>query len=65
MSASEDVGLRKGVDCGIPHRLGRKTNRPVSSSNTICNGSNPPLANIVLFGLSLSDSASKFLKRIY
>ena len=30
------------------------THRPVSGSDTICNGPSPPLADIVLFGLSLS-----------
>ena len=36
----------------------RLTHRPVSGSNTICNDPDPPLADIVLFGLSL-------LKRVY
>ena len=33
----------------------RLTHRPVSGSHTIYNAPNPPLANIVLFGLSFSD----------
>ena len=33
--------------------------RPVSGSDTICNGPDPPLANIVLFGLSLSGFPSR------
>ena len=36
--------------------------RLVSSSDTTCNSSNPPLANIVLFGLSFLDFSSRFEK---
>ena len=32
--------------------------------NRICNGTNPPLADIVLSGLSLSRFPSRFLKRV-
>ena len=32
----------------------RLAHRPVSGSDTICNGPDPPLVDIVLFGLSLS-----------
>ena len=35
----------------------------VSSSKTICNSPNPPLADIILFGLSVSSLPSKFLGR--
>ena len=38
--------------------------RPVSGSDTICNDPSPPLADIVLYGLSLSGFPSRFLKRI-
>ena len=38
---------------GIARRL---AHRPVSSSDTICNDPNSPLADIILFGLSLSGS---------
>ena len=34
--------------------------RPVSGSDTICNGPDPPLADIVLFGLSLLGSPQGF-----
>ena len=34
----------------------RLTHRPVSGFNTICNDPNPPLADIVVFGLSLLGS---------
>ena len=34
----------------------------VSSSDTICNAPSPPLADIVLFGLSLSSFPSRFFK---
>ena len=34
----------------------------VSSSDTICNSPSPPLVDIVLFGLSLSDFPSRFFK---
>ena len=37
----------------------RLAHRPVSDSDTICNGSDPPLADIVLFGLSLSGFPSR------
>ena len=37
---------------------------PVSSSDTICNSPNPPLVDIVFFGLFLSGFPSKFLKRV-
>ena len=37
----------------------RLAHRPVSGSDTICNDSDPPLADIVLFGLSLSDFPSR------
>ena len=37
------------------------THRPVSGSDTICNGSSPPLADIFLFGLSLSSFPSRLL----
>ena len=29
MSASEDAGSRRGVDCDVPHWLGRRTNHPL------------------------------------
>ena len=35
---------------------------PKPCSDTICNGSNPPLADIVFFGLSLLGFLSRFLK---
>ena len=38
--------------------------RPVSGSDTICNGPNSPLADIVLFGSSLSGFPSRFLKHV-
>ena len=38
----------------------RLAHRPVSSSGTICNGPDPPLVDIVFFGLPL-----KALKRIF
>ena len=38
----------------------RLAHRPVSGSGTICNGPDPPLADIVLFGLPL-----KALKRVF
>ena len=38
---------------------------PVSSSDTICNSPSPPLADIVLFGLSPSGFSSRFLKHVY
>ena len=37
---------------------------PVSGSDTICNSSSPLLVYIVLFGLSLLDFPSRFLKRV-
>ena len=37
----------------------RLTHRPVSGSDTICNNPCPPLADIVLFGLSLSGFLSR------
>ena len=33
---------------------------PMSGSDTICNGPSPPLADIILFGLSLSGFSSSF-----
>ena len=42
----------------------RLAHRPLSSSNTICNGPDPPLADIVLFGLSLSGSPSRLKTRL-
>ena len=38
----------------------RLAHRPMSGSDTICNGPDPPLADNVLFGLSLSGFPSKF-----
>ncbi|KAG7016972.1 hypothetical protein SDJN02_22083, partial [Cucurbita argyrosperma subsp. argyrosperma] len=37
----------------------------VFGSDTICNSPSPPLADIVLFGLSLLGFSSKILKRVY
>ena len=37
----------------------RLAHRPVSGSDTICNDPDPPLADIVFFGLSLSSFPSK------
>ena len=37
----------------------RLAHRPVSDSDTICNNPGPPLADIVLFGLFLSDFPSR------
>ena len=47
-----------GTTSSLAHRL-------VSASDTICNGSDPLLAVIVLFGLSLSGFTSRFLKRVF
>ena len=38
--------------------------RPMSGIDTICNGPNPPLTDVVLFGLSLSGFPSSILKRV-
>ena len=38
--------------------------RPVSGSDTLCNGPSPLRTNIVLFGLFLSGFPSRFLKRV-
>ena len=35
--------------------------RPMSGSDTICNSPSPPIANIVIFGLSLLDFRSRFI----
>ena len=53
-----NVSLPSPTDVGSynPPPLGptfSPTHRPVSSSNTICNGPSPLVANIVFFGLSL------------
>ena len=45
-----------GEERGTARRL---THRPVSGSDTICNDSDPPLVDIVLFGLSLSGFPSR------
>ena len=39
--------------------------RPVSNSDIICNSLSPPLADIILFGLSLPGFLSRFLKHVY
>ena len=58
--------LGPNVLTGTPPRVNplrgtarRLAHRPMSGSNTICNDPNPPLANIVLFGLSLSGFPSR------
>ena len=38
--------------------------RPMSGFDTICNSSSPPLTDIVLFRLTLSNFPSKFLKHV-
>ena len=42
----------------------RLAHRLVSGSDTICNGSDPPLANIVLFGLPFRASPQGFKTRL-
>ena len=58
---------RCGISQSTPLRgpTSSLAHRSVSSSNTICNSLSPPLADIVLFGLSVSGFPSKFLKRVY
>ena len=46
--------------CPPPLVLSLATHRPVSGFDTICNRPNPPLADLVLFGLSLLSSSQGF-----
>ena len=53
------------ISCPPPSGLSLPlAHHPVSISSTICNSSSSPLADIVLFGLSLSSYPSRFLKRV-
>ena len=55
---SNQCGISQSTSLGAP--ASSLAHRPVSGSHTICNSLSPPLADVVLFGLSLSGYPSRF-----